>query len=206
MTSNSAGQERSGPRCFLPVTSIDRHEYSERTGQLKGGNSMQFTIGDKVVHPQYGPGSIVGIESRELLDGTQRYYVIEVPGQRLTVHVPVRRADEGSVRLAISQSRLPWVLSMLRGRPHPLPEGYKERQEQIRAQLKTGRAMQLAKVVRDLTWHRERAHLTRTDSAYLQQGRDLLAAEMALVSGGAVSDANKLIAATMTAAMASVSN
>ena len=46
--------------------------------------------------------------------------------------------------------------------------------------------MQLARVVRDLTWHRERAHLTKTDSDYLKQGRDLLAAEMALVSGDTV--------------------
>jgi hypothetical protein len=41
------------------------------------------------------------------------------------------------------------------------------------------------------------------DSDYLRQGLDLLAAEMALVSGDAVSDASKLIEATMTAAMAS---
>jgi CarD family transcriptional regulator len=167
---------------------------------------MQFSVGDKVVHPRHGPGSIAGIESRELLDGTKRYYVIEMPGQGLTVYMPVRRADEGGMRLAMSQSRLPWVLSMLRSRPRPLPEDYKERQEQICAQLKTGGVMQLARVVRDLTWHRERAHLTKRDSDYLKQGSDLLAAEMALVSGDAVSDASKLIAATMTAAMASVVN
>jgi len=66
--------------------------------------------------------------------------------------------------------------------------------------------MQLARVVRDLSWHRHRAHLTKTDSDYLKQGRDLLAAEMALVSGDTVSDASKLIEATMTAAMASRPN
>ena len=66
--------------------------------------------------------------------------------------------------------------------------------------------MQLARVVRDLTWHRERAHLTRKDIDYLRQGRELLAAEMALVSGDDVSDASKLIEATMTAAVASTLN
>jgi CarD family transcriptional regulator len=137
------------------------------------------------------------------LDGTKRYYVIEVPGQRLTVHMPVRKADGVGVRLAMSQSRFPRVLSMLRGRPRLLPEDYKERQEQVCAELKTGRVMQLARVVRDLTWHRQIAHLTKTDSDNLKQGRELLAAEMALVSGDAVPDASKLIEATMTAAMAS---
>jgi CarD family transcriptional regulator len=167
---------------------------------------MQFSVGDKVVHPHHGPGRIAGIEHRDLLDGTKRYYVIEIPGQGLTVHIPVDKADKVGVRPAMAQSRLPRVLSTLRGRPRLLPEDFKERQEQVGAKLRTGRLMQLARVVRDLTWHRERAHLTRTDYDRLRQGSDRLAAEMALVSGDNVSDASKLIRATMTAAMASALN
>jgi len=164
---------------------------------------MRYAVGDKVVHPHHGPGSITGIEHRDLLDGTKGYYVIEVPGRRLTVHMPVRRADRVGVRPAMSQSRFPQVLSMLRGKPHLLSEDYRERQEQVCAEMGTGRVMQLARVVRDLTWHRKIAHLTKPDSDNLRQGLELLAAEMALVSGDDVSDASKLIEATMTAAMAS---
>ena len=167
---------------------------------------MQFSVGDKVVHPHHGPGSIAGIESKDLMDGPKQYYVIDVPGQRLTVRVPTGKAEEVGVRPAMSQSRFPRVLTMLRGRPHWLPEDYKERQEQVYAQLKTRRVMQLVRVVRDLTWHRERSRLTKTDSGLLKQGLDLLAAEMALVSGDAISDASRLIESTMTAAMASASN
>jgi CarD family transcriptional regulator len=171
-----------------------------------GGKTMQYSVGDKVVHPHHGPGWITGIAQRDLLDGTKRYYVIEVPGQGLTVYMPVSRADELGVRPAMSQSRLPRVLSVLRGKPHLLPEDYRERQEQICAQLKTRRVMELATMVRDLTWHQARAHLTKTDSDYLKQGQDLLAAEMALVSGDAVADASKLIEVTLAAAVASQQN
>jgi CarD family transcriptional regulator len=173
---------------------------------MGGGKAMRYSVGDKVVHLHHGPGWIAGIERREILDGIKRYYVIEIPGQGLTLYIPEGKADDGGMRLAMSQSRFPRVLSMLRSRPHLLPENYRERQEEVCAQLKTGRVMQLARVVRDLTWHRQRAHLTKTDSDYLKQGRDLLAAEMALVSGDTVSDASKLIEATMTAAMASQLN
>ena len=163
---------------------------------------MQFSVGDRVVHPYHGPGQVVRVAHRELMDGPKRYYVIDIPGQGLTVHIPVGNAGDLGVRRAMSQSRLPRVLSMLRGKPHLLPADYRERQEEIWAQLKTRQVMQLARVVRDLTWHQKIAHLTKTDSDYLKQGLDLLAAEMALVSGDAVSDASKLIEATMTAAMA----
>jgi CarD family transcriptional regulator len=162
---------------------------------------MEFSVGDKVVHPHHGPGWIASVERREFMDGDKRYYVIEIPGQGLTVYIPVRRAEEVGVRLAMSQSRLPRVLSMLRSKPRPLPEDYKERQEQICAELRTRQVMQLARVVRDLTWHRERSHLTRKDNDYLRQGWELLAAEMALASGEDVSEVSKLIEATMIAAV-----
>jgi len=167
---------------------------------------MQFAVGDKVVHPHYGPGWVAGVERREFLDGAKRYYVIEIPGQGMTLYLPVRNADEMGMRLAMSQSRLPRVLSMLGSRPRSLPDDYKERQEQIDAQLKTGRVMQLARVVRDLTWHRQRAHLTKKDGDYLKLGRNLLAAEMALVSGRDVSEESDLIDATITAAVARIAN
>jgi CarD family transcriptional regulator len=167
---------------------------------------MQFAVGDKVVHPRYGPGRITGFTSREVPDGATRYYVIEIPGQGLTVHMPVLKASEVGMRLAMSECRLRRVLSMLRGRPNLLPGDFHERQEQMWAKLKTGGVVQLASVVRDLTWHRKCAHLTKKDSDYLRQGLGLLAAEMALVSGGALSDASKLIEATLAVGMATALN
>ncbi|MGD9404572.1 MAG: CarD family transcriptional regulator [Anaerolineae bacterium] len=164
---------------------------------------MQYSVGDKVVHPYHGPGLIASIEQRELLDGTKSYYVIEIPGQALTLYMPVVKAEEVGVRLAMSEARFPRVLSTLSAKPCLLSADYRERQERICAQLKTRRVMELARVVRDLTWHRHRAHLTKRDTDYLKQGRDLLVAEMSLVSGSSVSDTTGLIESTMAAALAS---
>jgi len=152
-----------------------------------------------VVHPHHGPGRISGIEHQELLDGIKRYYVIEIPRSGLTLHVPEGKASDGSMRPAMSQSRFLRVLSILPGRTHRLPENYKERQERIGAQLKTRRVTQLVRVVRDLTWRQQRARLTKTDADYLRQGRELLAAEMALVSGQTIADVSKLIDAALAA-------
>jgi CarD family transcriptional regulator len=165
---------------------------------------MQFSVGDKVVHPHYGPGWIASVERWESTDGEKSYYVIEIPGQGLTVRIPVRKANEMGMRPAMSPSTLSQVLSTLCSRPRELPDDYKERQEQIDAEVRTGQVMQLAEAVRDLSWHRERAHLTKRDSDLLKQGQALLAAEMALVSGDDISDSIELIESTITAAMAGV--
>jgi len=167
---------------------------------------MEYAIGDKVVHPRYGPGRIAGVERQELVDGPRSYYVIEMVTKRLTVHIPVLKADEAGVRPAMSPSTIAQVLSTLRRRPRRLADDHTERQEQISAEMKTGLALQIARVVRDLTWRGARAHLTKNDSQSLKQGQELLAAEMALVSGGNVSESNKLIASTLAEAVAGPSS
>jgi CarD family transcriptional regulator len=164
---------------------------------------MQFSVGDKVIHPQYGPGQITGIEGQEPSDGERRYYVIEIPRKGLTVHTPVGKADALGIRPAMSPSRSRRIVNMLRGRAHALPEDYRERQEQISTRLETGQVVQVASVVRDLSWRQKRGHLTKKDSDLLRHGLDLLASEMALVSGDTVSEARELIGSTLTAAMAS---
>jgi CarD family transcriptional regulator len=166
---------------------------------------MQFSEGDKVVHPLYGPGQISGLVSRESIDGPRSYYVINIPAQGLTLHVPVQKAEEAGIRPVMPQSMLLQILSTLRSTPSRLPDDFKVRQGQLDAEYRTGEVLPLARIVRDLSWHGQRAHLTKRDSDILKHGQERLAAEMAMVSGDKASDSIKLIGSTMTVAMAGAS-
>jgi CarD family transcriptional regulator len=163
---------------------------------------MQYAVGDKVVHPYHGPGQIIGVERKELIDGAKRYYVIEIPVQDLTVYVPRRTVDQAGVRPAMSRATLSCVIETLEGRPRHLPPDHKDRQELVWEKLKTGHVIQIAEVVRDLIWHKELAHLTKKDGDYLDRGRRLLAAEMALVSDSDIDDAERRIDDVLAASVA----
>jgi CarD family transcriptional regulator len=141
------------------------------------------------------------MERRELLDGKKLYYEIEIPTEELFVCIPRKTMEDMGVRPAMSRARLPRVLARLREEPRNLPEDYKTRQEEVWEQLRTGRVMLLAEVVRDLAWHEERDHLTKKDTEYLTQAKSRLAAEIALVSGTEVSDMEKRIDDTLSAAI-----
>jgi CarD family transcriptional regulator len=167
---------------------------------------MQYVVGDKVVHPHHGPGRIASIERREFMEEPKQYYVIEIPTQGLTLHVPKRKADTIGVRPAMAQEQLRRVLEILRSKPEPLPEDYKERQEEIWEKLRTGHPLQIAEAVRDLIWHERDSHLTKKDTDYLDRGRKLLAAEMALVSDIEVEEASRQIDATLSAALDTAAN
>jgi len=163
---------------------------------------MQYGIGDKVVHPRYGPGRIAGIQQWEPGGEANCYYVIEIPQQGLTVRVPVLKADEVGMRPAMPPSRLPQLLGTLQSTPRRLPDDHKMRQEQIGAEFRTGQVLDLAMVVRDLTWHGQHARLTKSDVDYLRLGQDLLAAEMSLVSGEGLTESSQRIGSAIAAALA----
>lgn len=154
---------------------------------------MEFLVGDRVVHPKHGFGQITALHHLDLVEGFKHYYVIVVPDQGLTVHVPVRKVEELGIRRVMSRAKLSRVLDTLRGRPCQLSEDYKERQARIREKLETGGPLQIAEILRDLTWHERRAHLTAADSALLSRGREFLAAEIAVVTGTEIISAKQAI-------------
>ncbi len=165
---------------------------------------MQFAVGDKVVHPHHGPGQITGIENKEFTHGTEDYYVIDIPTQGLTLHIPKHRMQELGVRPAMLQTQFHHVLDILRSAPHQLPQDHRERQEQILEKLKTGQPDDLAEAVRDLAWYQKLSHLTKRDSDYMDRGRKLLVAEMALVADTELADVDRTIESTLTDALADV--
>jgi CarD family transcriptional regulator len=140
------------------------------------------------------------------MEESKQYYVIEIPAQGLTLHVPKRKADTIGVRPAMPQEQLRRVIEILRSRPEQLPDDYKERQEEIWEKLKTGQPLQIAEAVRDLAWHEKQSYLTKKDTDYLDRGRKLLAAEMALVSDTDVDVTSRQIEATLHAALDTAAN
>jgi CarD family transcriptional regulator len=164
---------------------------------------MEFAVGDKVVHPHHGPGIITAVEQKDFMEGQEHYFVIEIPDQGLTLHIPQHRMSITGVRPAVSDKQLGQVLDMLHGKPTQLPDDHKERQEQVWEKLKTNEPVQVAETVRDLMWHQHHAHLTKKDTEYLDRARKMLAAEMALVDGREVAEANRAIETIMAEALSS---
>jgi CarD family transcriptional regulator len=164
---------------------------------------MEFSVGDKVIHPGLGAGRITRVEERELLQVSEQYYVIEIPGKGSTVYIPVSRIDDLGLRPAMSKAKLARVLATLRGTPGELPQDPKERREQVQEKLKPTHPMLIAELVRDLTWLRHTAHLTKKDQDLLSRGRDFLAGEIALIKDGEVSEAEREIDDALATAMTS---
>ncbi len=154
---------------------------------------MKFSVGDQIIHPAYGAGKIIGTEDLEIIEGFEHYYVITILDQGVTVRIPIRKMEDLGVRPVMSQAKLAQILETLSSMPRQLSEDFKTRQARIQEKLKTGRPSKIAEVVRDLTWRKREAHLTKADANLLAQGQAFLVTEMALVTNTEPAEAEETI-------------
>jgi CarD family transcriptional regulator len=101
----------------------------------------------------------------------------------------------------MSQDRLARVFDTLAGEPQPLPKDYKRRQTQVEEKLATGRPLQVAELIRDLSWKEQIDRLTQKDARLLGQGRKFLAGEIALVTSAEMESVNEMIDEALAIAM-----
>ena len=63
----------------------------------------EFKIGDKVLHPLYGAGTVVAIEEQRDNGTVRDYYVIELVRPTGRLLTPVDRAEQMGLRKPISK-------------------------------------------------------------------------------------------------------
>jgi len=144
-----------------------------------------FAVGSKVVHPAYGAGTIYGIQYKRIGDHSQRYYVIDMPTRSLQVMVPVTRAEEIGLREVASAGQLRRVLgAVLRStRSQDIESDYRARQAAFAEQIKSGSFRTVARAVGRLCLLGAKRPLGVSDARLYDQGKRILAEELALATG-----------------------
>jgi CarD family transcriptional regulator len=162
-----------------------------------------FDIGDKVVHPTHGAGLVKGIKEQDLLEQFHRYYVIDLAVDDRTLMIPVSNAEEIGLRSISQKPVLSQVWHTLDATAETLSDDYKQRQKRIQEKLKTGNAIKVAEVIRDLSALKREDHLTSFDTKLLERAQQFLASEVALVEGVQVGKAEQMISETLDNGMES---
>ena len=64
-----------------------------------------FDVGDKMVYPRHGAGTVIKKEKREVLGQTRGYLTIQVLHNDMTVNVPTESAEKVGLREYRGRSR-----------------------------------------------------------------------------------------------------
>jgi CarD family transcriptional regulator len=154
-----------------------------------------FDVGDAVYHPTNGAGVIARLQKMPTLKKGQEFYEIRMLGKGRTVlMVPVTKAEELGLRKAVAKEEVGQVLDVLSASPTDLPKKHKRRYQVCQDKLDTAETMQIAEVVRDLTWRRhENENLNVPGRRIYKKAMQLLVGELAVSQDISLQDAEEQV-------------
>ncbi|HLV10636.1 MAG TPA: CarD family transcriptional regulator [Halanaerobiales bacterium] len=139
-----------------------------------------FKIGDKVVYPNHGAGTIVAIEQKVILGEKKEYYIMKLPIGEMKVMIPVKKVEEIGIRPVIDENEANEVLCLLRGEKSKMSKNWNRRYRANMEKLKTGDIYEVAEVVRNLTIRDQEKGLSTGEKKMLNNSRQILISELVL--------------------------
>jgi len=141
-----------------------------------------FSIGDQIVYPMHGAGTIVAIEEKELMGQKCRYYVLTIPQNDIRIMVPCDCIESVGIRRVISKSEVSKVRETLGGESTEMAKIWNRRYRDNLEKLKTGQITFVAEVVRDLMRVDNQKRLSTGEKKMLSNAKQILISELTLVS------------------------
>jgi len=146
-----------------------------------GGIGM-FRVGDRVVYPMHGAGTIEGIEQKEVLGKTHRYYVLSLPISDMKVMIPVDNSEEVGLRDVIDTAQVDEVLKVLKEDCTPMSTNWNRRYRNNLEKIRSGDIFEVAGVVRNLTARDKEKGLSSGERKMLDTAREILVSELILAT------------------------
>jgi CarD family transcriptional regulator len=142
-----------------------------------------YKVGDKVVYPHHGAGTVVKKESRTILGQEREYLTIQILHNDMTVNVPTENADRVGLRKVIDEVMVERVLDVLHGSGTKMPKNWNRRFKYNRDKMKTGDIFELAEVVRNLSLRDQEKGLSTGEKQMFVKAKKILASELMYAKG-----------------------
>ena len=151
-----------------------------------------FNIGDKIVYPMHGAGTIDAIEEKNILGEKQNYYIIKMPGE-VKVMVPTDKAEEVGVRNIIGKDEAAKVMSVLGQNETEMSQNWNKRYRDNMDKMKSGDIYEVADVVRNLSFKQKEKGLSTGEKKMLNNAKQILVSELVLAEHASQEEVEKLV-------------
>ena len=151
-----------------------------------------FNVGDKIVYPMHGAGTIDAIEEKNILGEKQNYYIIKMPGE-VKVMVPTDKAEEVGVRNIINKEEAAKVMSVLGQNETEMSQNWNKRYRDNMDKMKSGDIYEVADVVRNLSFKQKEKGLSTGEKKMLNNAKQILVSELVLAEHASQEEVEKLV-------------
>ncbi len=140
---------------------------------------MNFQIGDKVVYPNQGVGTIENISSRSFGSQFERFYLLRFGGNSMTVMVPFSNVASVGLRKISKNNEITRILHFLAYGKCLAGSDWKSRYKENCDKMQSGSLYQAAEVLKGLLAVQIEKPLSFREKKMLDRARYLLVSEVA---------------------------
>ena len=151
-----------------------------------------FNVGDKIVYPMHGAGTIDAIEEKDILGEKQNYYIIKMPGE-VKVMVPTAKAEEVGVRNIINKEEAARVMTVLGENETEMSQNWNKRYRDNMDKMKSGDIYEVADVVRNLSFKQKEKGLSTGEKKMLNNAKQILVSELVLAEHASQEEVEQLV-------------
>ena len=136
-----------------------------------------FNVGDFIVYPMHGAGTIDAIEEKDILGEKQSYYILKMPGE-VKVMVPTEKAEQIGVRSIIDKTSAEKVFEILEEDETEMAMNWNKRYRDNMDKMKSGDIYEVADVVRNLSFKQKEKGLSTGEKKMLNNAKQILVSEL----------------------------
>ena len=150
---------------------------------------MEFEVGDKVIYPNHGVGTVTRIETKTILGTTCGFYSLRMTASDTTVLVPIDNVEGVGLRGAIASSEVKKLFTLLGNGEIENHQNWKGRFKDNSDKMRTGSIYDVIDVLKNLNFLSQTKNLSFREKRMLDRARFLVVSEVAEVT----SEANEAV-------------
>ncbi len=109
-----------------------------------------YQVGDRIVYPMYGAGTVAAIEEKEILGTVSSYYMIQVPMGNISLMAPVANADKIGLRRVVEPHVIDELFEHIRKTEADVNDNWNKRYRENMAKLKSGDLFEIGPIYKYL--------------------------------------------------------
>lgn len=160
---------------------------------------MMFNVGDKVVHPLHGAGTIEEIKEMEIVGKKRKYFVMRFAIGNMVTNIPVENCENIGIRSIIDKQEAKKVLQSFRDADVEDDANWNKRQRDNLVKVRSGDIYQVSAVLKELMYREKIKGLSTSERKTLCSAKQIVVSELVLSEVADISDIESIMNDTVEA-------
>lgn len=139
-----------------------------------------YNIGDAIVHPLHGAGTISGIESRKISGVETNFYLMKIPRGDMLVMIPVESCEAIGIRPVVCRETAEKVFASIPGIEVCEAQKWNKRYRDNMERVKSGDLLSVASVIKSLVRRDSERGLSTGERKMLQSAKQIFLSEISM--------------------------